>query len=69
MSGGIFRQCFMVIEMVHSQSFSQHIANTRQSQDGVRDFIQNRRRFVFLSLQTEKCENMRKVQSIKWNWS
>lgn len=51
MFGGIFPQCFMIIKMVHSQSFSQHIASTRHSQDGVRNFIQNRRRFVFLILQ------------------
>lgn len=69
MSGGIVPQCFMITKMVHSQSFSQHIASTRHSQDGVRNLIENRRRFVFLILRTEKCENMRKVQSIKWNCS
>lgn len=51
MFGGVFHQCFMIIKMVHSQSFSQHIASTRQSQDGVRNFIQNRHRFVLLILQ------------------
>lgn len=50
MSGGIFPQCFMSIKMVHSQSFSQHIASTRHSQDGVGNSIQNRRRFVLLVL-------------------
>lgn len=50
MFGGIFHQCFMIIKMVHPQSFSQHIASTRHSQDVIRNFIQNRRRF-FLILQ------------------
>lgn len=48
MFGGIFHQCFMIIKMVHPQSFSQHIASTRHSQDVIRNFIQNRRRFLLI---------------------
>lgn len=54
MFGGVFHQCFMILSMVHSQSFSQHIASTRHGQDGVGNFIQNRRRFVFLILQDQE---------------
>lgn len=48
-----FCQCFMIIKMVHPQSFSRHIASTRHSQDVIRNFIQNRRRF-FLILQDQE---------------